>query len=109
MAATAGRRTHADRRSERPPRASPPLVMFWPFNLGPDEQAALDGMGVWDEMVLYDEESGNFCLNAFDPWRVLRYIDAIAWAHMDAHLRTIGMRLTYPDPCDCRPVCSQHG
>ncbi|VDB87027.1 unnamed protein product [Peniophora sp. CBMAI 1063] len=76
---------------------------LWPFNIGADEQAVLDSMGVWDTMVDHDEETGDFRLDTTNPWRFLRYLDALAWSHVDRHLREIGMRLTFPDPEDCRP------
>ena len=72
--------------------------------LNEDEQAALDGMGAWDDMVVFDEESGDFQLNTTSPGRFLRYLDALAWAHVDNHMREIGMRLTYPDPASGYPV-----
>lgn len=77
---------------------------IWPYGLGPDEQALLDIWGVWDNMVVQDEETSDFHLDTSNPWRFLRYLDALAWAHMDEHLRRIGMLLTYPKPWDCRPV-----
>lgn len=70
---------------------------FEPYNLTCNDLETIDHLRGWP-FAREHKDTGRFYLDTANPSRFLRYVDALAWEHISAHLATIGIRLIFPHP-----------
>ncbi|VDB96476.1 unnamed protein product [Peniophora sp. CBMAI 1063] len=69
-----------------------------PYNLTQQQRGVVAKLSGDDNTMIIEGDDGKLRLRHKDPWKFLRYIDAVAWEHISWHLHRAHITFYYPHP-----------